>query len=111
MTLQIENVLLEIVISSSRSPDVSCKKVTYEGLDGDKNLYVTFLAASEFIQSAIEQVNEMLFFLTNSVISSLSQLTLKIPLNFRCTLENIMSVDRHDAKIQTDLHFYLHNST
>jgi len=26
-------------------------------------------------------------------------------------LENIMSVDRHDAKIQTDLHFYLHNST
>ena len=38
---------------------MSCKKVTYEGLDGDKNLYVTFLAASEFIQSAIEQVSEM----------------------------------------------------
>ena len=58
MTLQIIDSLL-FLRQFSRSPDVSCKKVTYEGLDGDKNLYVTFLAASEFIQSAIEQVSEM----------------------------------------------------
>ena len=92
---------------------MSCKKVTYEGLDGDKNLYVTFLAASEFIQSAIEQVSEIrvAIFLQILLDHPSSQLTLKIPLNFLCTLENIMSVDRHDAKIQTDLHFYLHNST
>ena len=58
MTLKIIDSLL-FLRQFSRSPDVSCKKVTYEGLDGDKNLYVTFLAASEFIQSAIEQVSEM----------------------------------------------------
>ena len=40
-----------------RSPNWNSKNVAYEGLDGDKNLYVTFLAASEFIQSAIEKVS------------------------------------------------------
>ena len=68
---------------------MSCKKVTYEGLDGDKNLYVTFLAASEFIQSAIEQVSEMrvaFFFFTNSVRSSFFSIdvenTFKLPMHF-----------------------------
>jgi protein-tyrosine phosphatase len=43
-----------------RSPDWKCENVQYLGLDGDRNLYVTFLAASEFIQTAMESGGKVL---------------------------------------------------
>jgi hypothetical protein len=40
----------------NRSPEQKFKNVRYLGLDGERNLYVTFLAACEFIQTSIEKV-------------------------------------------------------
>ena len=39
-----------------RSPEWKSKSVEYIGLDGDRNLYVTFLKSCEFIRAAIEKV-------------------------------------------------------
>ena len=39
-----------------RSPDWKSKDVQYVALDGERNLYFTFLKASEVIQSAVEKV-------------------------------------------------------
>ena len=40
-----------------RSPELVMNDIEYLGLDGEKNLYFTFLKATEFIQSAVEKVN------------------------------------------------------
>ena len=68
-----------------RSPNWNSKNVAYEGLDGDKNLYVTFLAASEFIQSAIEKVSGkkcFAFFYTSSLEKDFrDRFTIKINLS------------------------------
>ena len=40
-----------------RSPELFVRDIEYLGLDGEKNLYFTFLKATEFIQSAVEKVN------------------------------------------------------
>ena len=42
-----------------RSPELIFSDIKYLGLDGEKNLYFTFLKATEFIQSAVEQVIHM----------------------------------------------------
>ena len=39
-----------------RSPELVLNDIEYLGLDGEKNLYFTFLKATEFIQSAVEKV-------------------------------------------------------
>ena len=39
-----------------RSPELFVRDIEYLGLDGEKNLYFTFLKATEFIQSAVEKV-------------------------------------------------------
>ena len=44
---------------SFRSPDWKSKDVHYVALDGERNLYFTFLKACEVIQSAVEKVGEL----------------------------------------------------
>lgn len=48
------------VVSIGRSPEQKFKNVRYLGLDGERNLYVTFLAACEFIQTSIEKGGRVL---------------------------------------------------
>ena len=46
-----------ILLFHFRSPELVMNDIEYLGLDGEKNLYFTFLKATEFIQSAVEKVN------------------------------------------------------
>jgi len=81
--------ITHVLSIGSRSPDVSCKKVTYEGLDGDKNLYVTFLAASEFIQSAIEQGGRVLIHGLEGLNRSAAVTMAYLMLTTTCLLDDV----------------------
>lgn len=48
------------IVSIGRSPEWKSKSVEYIGLDGDRNLYVTFLKSCEFIRAAIEKGGRVL---------------------------------------------------
>ena len=45
-----------------RSPEWKSKSVEYIGLDGDLNLYSTFLKACESIRAALEKVSPTVHF-------------------------------------------------
>ena len=51
-----QKVKIPIFFLCIRSPDWKSKDVQYVALDGERNLYFTFLKASEVIQSAVEKV-------------------------------------------------------
>jgi len=77
------------ILSIGRSPNWNSKNVAYEGLDGDKNLYVTFLAASEFIQSAIEKGGRVLIHGLEGLNRSAAVTMAYLMLTTTCLLDDV----------------------
>jgi len=77
------------IVSIGRSPEWKSKSVSYMALDGERNLYVTFLKACEFIQSALEKGGKVLVHGIEGLNRSAAVLMAFLMSNTTCILEDV----------------------
>ena len=56
-----ESIVSLLSVFRCRSPELKMTDVMYVGLDGERNFYIMLLKATEFIQTAVEQVWYMVY--------------------------------------------------